>query len=111
SGPLLAERKVLKPRRRRTFAEPRSATVLISQWSSPTESLLRTPGEQLLKRVPRLDESLISIKPTITNQQDWSGGNYESLLRYRYSAFIFRHRRIAATTAAARSFRGPVVSS
>ena len=40
---------------------------LISQWRSPTESLLRTPGEQLFKSVPRLDESLVKIDSTIRN--------------------------------------------
>ncbi|MCI0332861.1 MAG: hypothetical protein L0228_06525 [Planctomycetes bacterium] len=43
--------------------------ILISQWRSPTESLLRTPGEQLFKRVPRLDESLLNIKVTIPDQE------------------------------------------
>src|SRR5262249_37508166 len=52
-------------RRRREFVGSRPSVILISQWRSPTESLLRTPGEQLFKRVPRLDESLVNIKATI----------------------------------------------
>jgi hypothetical protein len=54
-------------RRRRTFAQPRPTATWISQWRSPTQSLLQTPGEQLLKRVPRLDESLVNIKVIIPN--------------------------------------------
>jgi len=68
SQPRLAPEMTLSVKHRRRFIQPRSAAVLISQWRSPTESLLRTPGEQMLKQVPRLDESLISIKTTITNQ-------------------------------------------
>ena len=40
----------------------RTTVVLISRWRSPTEFLLNSPGEQLLKTVPRLDESLLEIK-------------------------------------------------
>lgn len=54
-------------RRQRTFARPRPTATLISQWRSPTQFLLQTPGEQLLKRVPRLDESLVNIKVIIPN--------------------------------------------
>jgi hypothetical protein len=41
------------------------AAILISQWRSPTESLLRTPGEHLVKRVPRLDDSVVHIKAIV----------------------------------------------
>lgn len=53
--------------RRHQFAQSKPSAILISQWRSPTESLLRTPGEQLFKRVPRLDESVVNIKATISN--------------------------------------------
>ncbi len=43
---------------------------VISQWRSPTESLLRTPGEQLIKRVPRLDESLVNITAASPDQRN-----------------------------------------
>ncbi len=56
--------------RRRPAVRPQAPAILISQWRSPTESLLRTPGEQLFKRVPRLDESLVNIKATITDQKN-----------------------------------------
>ncbi len=57
-------------RRQRLFVRPQPPAILISQWRSPTESLLRIPGEQLFKRVPRLDESLVNIKATIRGQQN-----------------------------------------
>lgn len=57
-------------RRRGPFVRPEPPAILISQWRSPTESLLRTPGEQLFKRVPRLDESLVNIKATIPGQKN-----------------------------------------
>src|SRR5437867_3640560 len=42
----------------RSRTEPRQAqpvSLTISQWQSPTDFLLTTPGEQLLKTVPQLD--------------------------------------------------------
>lgn len=47
----------------------RASTLLVSEWRSPTGSLLRMPGEQLLKTVPRLDESLIEISPLAPSRQ------------------------------------------
>jgi hypothetical protein len=66
-GPVRNPRNVA---RLRPFVRPQPPAVLISQWRSPTESLLRTPGEQLFKRTPRLDESLVNIKATIPGQQN-----------------------------------------
>lgn len=57
-------------RRQRPLARPRPPATLVSQWRSPTESLLRTPGEQLFKRVPRLDESIVNIKAIIPDQKN-----------------------------------------
>lgn len=54
-------------RRQRASVRPQPTAIRISQWRSPTQSLLQTPGEQLLKRVPRLDESLVNIKLIIPN--------------------------------------------
>src|SRR5258708_6621955 len=45
--------------RQHPIRRPQTPTALISQWSSPTESLLRITGEQLFKRVPRLDDSVV----------------------------------------------------
>jgi hypothetical protein len=39
----------------------RTAT-LISEWQSPTDFLLKTPGDELLKTVPRVGPSAIEIK-------------------------------------------------
>jgi cytoskeletal protein RodZ len=50
-------------------AQVATPTILVSQWQSPTEFLLRTPGEQFLKRVPRFDDSLLNINSTIPNQE------------------------------------------
>jgi hypothetical protein len=41
---------------------PQASVALISRWRSPTEFLLNSPGGQLLKTVPRPDESLLEIK-------------------------------------------------
>lgn len=43
--------------------EPPSPPVpLISQWRSPTDFLLKAPGDPLLKTVPRLGESLVEME-------------------------------------------------
>lgn len=65
-----------QPRRRqrlnslmkRFIAQPDVA--LLSQWRSPTEFLLHTPGDQLLKTVPRLGGSLIEIKALAPEQKN-----------------------------------------
>jgi hypothetical protein len=54
-------------RRQRPSVRPQPPAILISQWRSPTQSLLQIPGEELFKRVPRLDESLVNIKAIIPN--------------------------------------------
>jgi len=46
------------------------STTLISQWQSPTDFLLMTPGEQLLKTVPRLRESSIKFKTTLPDEKN-----------------------------------------
>ena len=42
-------------------ARPRQSQVLISQWRPPTDFLLKYPGEQLLKTVPKLGDSPAEI--------------------------------------------------
>jgi len=69
-SPILVRNPPKVARRQRPIVRPEPLAILISQWRSPTESLLRTPGEQLLKRVPRLDESLVNIKATIPGQKN-----------------------------------------
>ena len=46
----------------------KASPILISQWRSPTESLLQTPGDRLLKEMPRLDESVVNLNATILKQ-------------------------------------------
>jgi len=55
-------------RRARRQAQPDLA--LLSQWRSPTEFLLRLPGDSLLKTVPRFGESRIEIKNLVPEQQN-----------------------------------------
>ena len=56
--------------RRRVPPRSRPAVTLISRWRSPTEFLLNSPGEQLLRTVPRLDESLLKIKTVTLDGND-----------------------------------------
>jgi hypothetical protein len=67
--PSSSEERTISQRRKQRPAQLRPETLLLSQWRSPTESLMRTPGEQLLKIIPRLNESLIEIKLNATTQQ------------------------------------------
>jgi hypothetical protein len=48
--------------RRRLPPSSQTAVALISRWHSPTDFLLNSPGERLLKTVPRLNESVLDIK-------------------------------------------------
>jgi hypothetical protein len=56
--------------RKRPAARSHQQAMLISEWQSPTNFLLRTPGEQLLKMVPRVGESLFEIKPSIPDEKN-----------------------------------------
>lgn len=59
-------RELTRPaRHKRPAARSHQPAMLISEWQSPTDFLLRTPGEHLLKTVPRVSESLVEIKPSI----------------------------------------------
>ncbi len=57
-------------RRRRVPAPPLPLDALVSQWRSPTDFLLRTPGEQWLKEVPRLGVPRAEIKPLVIEQKN-----------------------------------------
>src|SRR5262245_26151306 len=64
--------KTIKPdhqRRQQRRVQRRPETLFLSQWRSPTEFLMRTPGDQFLKAIPRLNESLIEIKLISPTQQ------------------------------------------
>ena len=56
--------------RRQSSARPRQSAVFISQWRSPTDFLLKSPGEQLLKTVPRPGESVREIKASMPDQNN-----------------------------------------
>lgn len=65
----------LRPLRRRPRSAPHQqsfapSTTLISQWQSPTDFLLTTPGEQLLKTVPRLRQSSVELKTTLPDEKN-----------------------------------------
>ena len=40
----------------------------ISQWQSPTDFLLKFPGDSLLKTIPQLGESFLEIRGNISDQ-------------------------------------------
>ena len=48
---------------RREQARITSYAAAVSNWTSPTQGLLRSPADPLLKTVPRLGESFFEIKP------------------------------------------------
>lgn len=60
--PVKHSRNIARPQRRFISSQP--TPILLSQWRSPTESLLQIPGGQLFTRLPRLDESSVSVKAT-----------------------------------------------
>jgi hypothetical protein len=47
----------------RSTARHHQPAMLISRWQSPTDFLLKTPGDRLLKTIPRTGDSIIEIKP------------------------------------------------
>jgi hypothetical protein len=49
---------------------PRRTDLLISRWRSPTEFLLRTPGNELLRIVPRLDDSRLKFNAAMPNDSN-----------------------------------------
>ena len=55
---------------RRHRQTPARVTSLISEWRSPTDFLLSTPGDQLLKTVPRVGPSAIEIKVNFSDQKN-----------------------------------------
>lgn len=62
---------VIAIKHRRPRRTPDTLTIAIrslSSWQSPTASLLSFPGEDMLKTLPRLDESLETIKSLSTDQ-------------------------------------------
>ncbi len=69
SAPVSPIKKSLKPVRRPRVAGGRErASFPISMWQSPTASLLSSVSEEILKTVPRLDESLQEMRSAAPNR-------------------------------------------
>lgn len=54
------------------------AVVALSQWRSPTDSLLRSSADELLQSGPRLGEFYFSLDSLPSGMSDENGGNDES---------------------------------
>ena len=48
----------------------RRAAPLISQWRSPTEFLLKTPGDELLRTIPRLGKSAVEMNLNLSSTRN-----------------------------------------
>lgn len=48
----------------------RQAAPLISQWRSPTQFLLKTPGDELMRTVPRLGGPAVEIKLNLSSTKN-----------------------------------------
>ncbi|MFQ5778849.1 MAG: anti-sigma factor family protein [Terriglobia bacterium] len=51
------------------------AVASLSEWRSPTESLLRTPGDEVLRSVPRLGEFYFPLEFPLATAGEENGGN------------------------------------
>ncbi|MBI1762672.1 MAG: hypothetical protein HYR56_14655 [Acidobacteria bacterium] len=56
--------------RRHRLSPPLPLETLVSQWRSPTDFLLKPPGERWLKEVPRLGVPRLEIKPFVIEQNN-----------------------------------------
>src|SRR5262245_9450787 len=68
--PSLPANKRVVTKQRRTSPAPQPELALLSQWRSPTEFLLRTPGAALLMTVPRLGSSWIESRTLAPEQKN-----------------------------------------
>lgn len=75
SASLYAIRVVLETREQ---AQVMSFAAAVSQWRSPTESLLQSPAASLLKSAPQLGESFFELKPTLGESEGQKGAKNES---------------------------------
>lgn len=57
-------------RRRRPASPTYNSTLLISQWQSPTNFLLRVPGNELLKSLPRVPDSSPGITKSLIEKHN-----------------------------------------
>lgn len=51
-------------------SQPSQIDIVISRWRSPTDFLLRTPGEQWLKTVPQIGAPLAGIETAAPDQKN-----------------------------------------
>ncbi|HWO01810.1 MAG TPA: hypothetical protein VNS63_21325 [Blastocatellia bacterium] len=67
-----APKPARRVRTRRQSPERAAALLspLISQWQSPTGFLLKTPGDELLRTVPRIGESAVEIKMNLSSTKN-----------------------------------------
>ncbi|HXO41291.1 MAG TPA: hypothetical protein VN999_07585, partial [Thermoanaerobaculia bacterium] len=63
----------LRPRPAQPSQE--AAIARLSHWRAPTDSLLHAPGDQLLRGMPRLGESLIDGHFNANLKVNFNGGN------------------------------------
>lgn len=69
AAPVKLPEKISPKRARMTRpARPRQPVVAITEWRSPTNFLLVSPGDEWLKSVPRLDESVVRIEPMVPEE-------------------------------------------
>jgi hypothetical protein len=66
--PELPAKPVRRPHRHQSSA--RVPVPLISQWRSPTAFLLKTPGDELLRTVPRLGASAVEININLSSTRN-----------------------------------------
>jgi hypothetical protein len=68
--PSIPANKRVVTKERRTSPVPQPDLALLSQWRSPTEFLLRTPGNALFRTVPRLGASWIESRTLVPEQKN-----------------------------------------
>lgn len=69
---------VLRPPEEPWADRTASDVTALSTWRSPTESLLRSPGDALLTTTPRLGEFYFPLEPAPASAGEPNGGNNES---------------------------------
>jgi len=68
--PIKREYKIAHQKRIKQASQP--SDVLISNWQSPTDFLLQTPGAQWLRTLPNLNESILEMKNLLPDgKNEW----------------------------------------
>ncbi len=55
---------------RRAEAEELAAAQRLAEWRAPSDSLLRTPGQEILKTAPKLGESYLTVPRKKVEEED-----------------------------------------